>query len=67
MNDPLMLFLAAAIALLVLVFLQRWIHAHLHGVSLLLTGRPEWAVIVYAVILFPGVFPTRRATGWRPR
>jgi hypothetical protein len=63
MNDPLMLFLAAAIALLVLVFLQRWIHAHLHGVSLLLTGRPEWAVIVYAVILFPGVF-LHEASHW---
>jgi hypothetical protein len=48
-------FLAAAVALLLLVFLQRWIHTHLHGVSLLLTGRPEWAVIVYAVVLFPGV------------
>ncbi|MBP8947789.1 MAG: hypothetical protein KBG73_03045 [Candidatus Promineofilum sp.] len=63
MNDPLMLFLAATIALIGLVFLQRWIHAHLHGVSLLLTGRPEWAVIVYAVILFPGVF-LHEASHW---
>lgn len=55
MNDPLMLFLWVGIALALLVLLQRWIHAHLHGVSLLLVGRPEWAVIVYAVILFPGV------------
>ena len=55
MNDPVMPFLAAAIALVALVFLQRWIHAHLHGVSLLLTGHPDWAVILYAVILFPGV------------
>ncbi len=55
MSDPLMPFLGAAIALVVLLFLQRWIHAHLHGVSLLLTGRPEWAVVLYAVILFPGV------------
>lgn len=55
MNDPLMPFLWAAVALLCLLFMQRWIHAHLHGVSLLLVGRPEWAVIVYAVVLFPGV------------
>ncbi len=48
-------FLWAAAALLCLLFMQRWIHAHLHGVSLLLVGRPEWAVIVYAVVLFPGV------------
>lgn len=55
MNDPLMPILAAAIGLVVLLFLQRWIHSHLHGVSLLLAGRAEWAVILYAVILFPGV------------
>jgi len=55
MNDALMPLLWAALALICLLFLQRWIHAHLHGVSLLLVGRPEWAVIVYAVVLFPGV------------
>ena len=44
-----------AIALFVLILMQRWIHAHLHGVSLLLTGRPQWAVALYAIILFPGV------------
>jgi hypothetical protein len=55
MNDPLMPILWAAISLICLLFMQRWIHAHLHGVSLLLTGRPEWAIILYAVILFPGV------------
>jgi hypothetical protein len=55
MNDPLMPFLWAAISLICLLFMQRWIHAHLHGVSLLLVGRPEWAIVVYAVVLFPGV------------
>jgi hypothetical protein len=55
MNDPLMPILWAAISLICLLFMQRWIHAHLHGVSLLLVGRPEWAIIVYAVVLFPGV------------
>lgn len=55
MNDPWMPFLAAAVALVLLIFSQRRIHAHLHGVSLLLTGRPEWAIYVYAAVLFPGV------------
>lgn len=63
MNDPWMPFLAAAVALLLLVFLQRWIHAHLHGVSLLLTGRAELALVVYAVILFPGVL-LHEASHW---
>lgn len=55
MNSALMPILWVAVTLLLLLILQRWIHAHLHGVSLLLTGRPEWAVVVYAVVLFPGV------------
>ena len=55
MNDPLMPFLWAALALICLIFMQRWIHAHLHGVSLLLVGRPEVAIVVYAIVLFPGV------------
>ncbi len=49
-------FLWVALALLALQFLQRWIHRHLHGVSLLITGNKNWAVILYAIILFPGVF-----------
>lgn len=48
-------FLWVAIALPVLLLLQRWIHAHLHGVSLLAVGRPEWAIIIYSIVLFPGV------------
>lgn len=55
MTDPLMPILWVVVTLVCLLFMQRWIHAHLHGVSLLLVGRPEWAVIVYAVVLFPGV------------
>jgi hypothetical protein len=55
MSDALMPLLWVAVSLLVLLLLQRWIHTHLHGVSLLATGRADWAVIVYAVILFPGV------------
>lgn len=48
-------FLWVAIALIVLILLQRWIHTHLHGLSLLLTGKPNRAVYLYALILFPGV------------
>lgn len=48
-------FFWVAIALPLLLVQQRWIHAHLHGVSLLLVGRPEWAVVIYAIVLFPGV------------
>jgi hypothetical protein len=55
MSTSLMPFLWVAVSLPVLLLLQRWIHSHLHGVSLLATGRPEWAVIVYAIVLFPGV------------
>ncbi|MCZ2114500.1 MAG: hypothetical protein LC131_11810 [Anaerolineae bacterium] len=55
MNDPLMPFIWAAAALVCLILMQRWIHTHLHGISLLLVGRADWAVIVYAVVLFPGV------------
>ena len=55
MADALMPFLWVVISLLVMLLLQRWIHTHLHGVSLLATGRADWAVIIYAIILFPGV------------
>ena len=55
MNDSLMPFIWVALALPTLLLLQRWIHSHLHGISLLLMGKPERAVILYAIILFPGV------------
>ena len=48
-------FIWVALALPVLYFLQRWIHRHLHGVALLLTGKKQWAIVLYAIILFPGV------------
>jgi hypothetical protein len=54
-SNPLMPLLWIAITLPILLLMQRWIHAHLHGVSLLAVGRPEWAVIIYAIVLFPGV------------
>ncbi len=55
MIDALMPFIWVIIALLILVLMQRWIHTHLHGISLLLTGKSDRAVILYALILFPGV------------
>lgn len=50
-----MSFFWVAMALPVLLLVQRWIHRHLRGVAFLLTGRQSWAVIAYALILFPGV------------
>ncbi len=55
MNSSLMPFIWVAISLPILYLLQRWIHRHLHGVALLLTGNKQWAIILYAIILFPGV------------
>ena len=48
-------FIWVTLALPCLYFLQRWIHRHLHGVALLLTGNKQWAIILYAIVLFPGV------------
>ena len=48
-------FIWVALTLPILLFLQRWIHRHLHGVAFLLTGNKNWAVVLYAIILFPGV------------
>ncbi|HID89541.1 MAG TPA: hypothetical protein EYP52_07520, partial [Anaerolineae bacterium] len=42
-------------ALVPLLIVERWIHRHLQGVALLLTGDPEMAVWLYALPLLPGV------------
>lgn len=55
MSENLTPFIWVALAFPVLIFIQRWIQTHLHGVCLLLMGKPQWAVIIYALILFPGV------------
>ncbi|MDX1663216.1 MAG: hypothetical protein R3272_05435 [Candidatus Promineifilaceae bacterium] len=55
MESALTALLWVALALPLLLLLQRWINRHLQGVTYLLTGRPGWAVIAYAIILFPGV------------
>lgn len=43
------------ITLIGLVVVQRWIHQHLHGVALLLTGHADMAIVLYALPLLPGV------------
>lgn len=48
-------FIWLALALPALLLLQRWIHRHLRGLAYLLTGRMDWAVLLYALVLFPGV------------
>jgi len=45
--------LAAALALLLLI--EQWIHRHLQGTMLLLTGDADIAVILYALPLLPGI------------
>ncbi|MGD2143316.1 MAG: hypothetical protein PVF54_02440 [Anaerolineae bacterium] len=53
MNWIPLLGLAVTLALLLLV--ERWIHRHLQGTMLLLTGDREIAVVLYALPLMPGI------------
>jgi hypothetical protein len=55
MSEMLMPFIWVALTLPLLMITQRWIHRHLQGIAFLSTGRKTWAIIVYAIILFPGV------------
>ncbi len=48
-------FIWVALSLPMLMITQRWIHRHLQGIAFLATGRKTWAIILYAIILFPGV------------
>jgi hypothetical protein len=43
------------VSLILLVNVVRWIHRHMHGIALLLTGSEEAALVVYALPLLPGV------------
>jgi Zn-dependent protease len=38
-----------------LVLLEKWIHRHLHGTALLISGHDQVALYSYALLLFPGV------------
>ena len=54
MNWTSLLWLAVTLVLLFLV--EHWIHRHLQGLMLLLTGDPQVAVWLYALPLLPGIF-----------
>ncbi len=47
--------LGLAVTLGLLALLERWIHRHLQGLMLLLTGDREIAVVMYALPLMPGI------------
>jgi hypothetical protein len=47
--------LGLAVTLALLVLTERWIHRHLQGTMLLLTGDREIAVMLYALPLMPGI------------
>ena len=48
-------FLLAAV-LILLVYVEKWVHSHLYGVGWLLTNDKKSATALYYVLLFPGVF-----------
>jgi hypothetical protein len=43
------------LALIPLVFLERWIHRHLQGIWLLLLRDADLALVLYSVLMLPGV------------
>jgi hypothetical protein len=43
------------LSLLPLIFLERWVHRHLQGIWLLLFRDPDLALIMYSLIMLPGV------------
>ncbi|GAB4473726.1 MAG: hypothetical protein Kow00124_12950 [Anaerolineae bacterium] len=45
----------AALMIWPLVLVERWIHKHIQGLGLLLTNNPKAAVLIYYLVLFPGV------------
>jgi hypothetical protein len=47
--------LGLAVTLALLLLTERWIHRHLQGTMLLLTGDREIAVMLYALPLMPGI------------
>ncbi len=59
MNDPffdsLTPLLWAGLAFPIVLVMQRWINRHLQGVALLVTGRVQWSIVIYAIIMLPGV------------
>ena len=50
-------------ALLPLIFLERWIHQHLQGIWLLVVRDPDLALILYSLLMLPGVL-VHEASHW---
>jgi hypothetical protein len=48
-------FLYLLLALLALVFMERWIHRHLQGIWLLLLRDADMALLLYSILMLPGV------------
>jgi len=48
--------IVAAVVIYPLIRVERWIHRHIQGLGLLLTNNAQAAVLIYYLILFPGVF-----------
>ncbi len=44
-----------ALSVVLLIVFQRWTHKQLHGLFYVLTLNRNWAVILYAIFLLPGV------------
>jgi len=55
------------VALVPLIFLERWIHRHLQGLWLLIFRDPNIALVMYSITMLPGVLLHEAATGSRPR
>lgn len=55
MSDALMPFVWVLMALPLVMLTQRWLHNHLRGLALLITGQMDRAVVAYALLFFPGV------------
>lgn len=51
------------LALLPLIFLERWIHRHLQGIWLLLVRDADLALILYSLLMLPGVL-VHEASHW---
>ena len=41
---------------LLMLLLKRWVHRHVQGVGLLLTGDPDFTFVLYSLLLLPGTF-----------
>jgi hypothetical protein len=55
LGDLLTPWLMLAGAIIPLVYVEKWIHAHLYGVGWLMTNDKKSATALYYVLLFPGV------------